>query len=51
MAFLATEQYGWKRNVWDQTPEQAVNGRKASLAVQTLFLFASGLVKLSILVS
>lgn len=48
---LATEIYGWKIHVWDLPESQLINGRKASIVAQTLFIFASGTVKLSILVS
>ena len=46
-----TELYGWNVHIWDQKPEQIVPGRQTSMAGQTLYLFATGLVKLSILVS
>jgi hypothetical protein len=48
---LATELYGWKIHVWDLPPDIAIQGRKVSLAVQTLYLLASGFLKMSILVS
>ncbi|KAL0943318.1 uncharacterized protein CTRU02_201204 [Colletotrichum truncatum] len=48
---LATQLYGWNLHVWDLTPLQRKQGREVSIAGQTLFLFASGLSKLSILSS
>lgn len=48
---LAAERYGWRIHVWDLTMDQMVGGRQVSIAAQTLFLFASGLAKTSILVS
>ncbi|KAI8407108.1 hypothetical protein FOFC_12542 [Fusarium oxysporum] len=48
---LAAQLYGWNIHVWDLKKSQAENGRKVSLAAQTLFLFSSGLAKNSILVS
>ncbi|KAK1975816.1 integral membrane protein, partial [Colletotrichum cereale] len=48
---LATQLYGWNLHVWDLTPIQIRQGRQISIAGQTLFLFASGLSKLSILTS
>lgn len=48
---LATQLYGWNLHVWDLRVEQIVQGRQISIAAQTLFLIASGLVKLSILAS
>ncbi|KAH7368699.1 hypothetical protein B0T11DRAFT_277500 [Plectosphaerella cucumerina] len=48
---LATQLYGWNLHVWDLQTEQMVQGRQISIAAQTLFLIASGLVKLSILAS
>ncbi|KAF7560124.1 hypothetical protein G7046_g4035 [Stylonectria norvegica] len=48
---LASQLYGWSIHVWDLTASQATKGRQVSIAGQTLFLFASGLAKDSILVS
>ncbi|KAI1637769.1 hypothetical protein F4809DRAFT_603289 [Biscogniauxia mediterranea] len=48
---LATQLYGWNIHVWDLTSQQMSRGRQVSIAGQTIFLFASGLSKLSILVS
>ncbi|KAH9885327.1 hypothetical protein F4778DRAFT_787260 [Xylariomycetidae sp. FL2044] len=48
---LATEIYGWNIHVWDLSAKQMRQGRQVSIAGQTIFLFASGLAKLSILVS
>lgn len=46
---LASEVYGWKIHIWDLTERELTLGRKASIAAQTLYLFASGLAKMSIL--
>ncbi|KAI0014830.1 hypothetical protein F4780DRAFT_154397 [Xylariomycetidae sp. FL0641] len=48
---LATQEYGWNNHVWDLHTSKLVAGRKVSIAGQTIFVFASGLSKLSILVS
>lgn len=48
---LASQLYGWDVHVWDLKPGQLTQGRQASIAAQTMFLFASGLAKTSILVS
>lgn len=48
---LASQLYGWDIHVWDLKPDQMIRGRQASIAAQTMFLFASGLAKTSILVS
>ncbi|KAF1808287.1 hypothetical protein P152DRAFT_469067 [Eremomyces bilateralis CBS 781.70] len=48
---LASQAYGWDIHVWDLTASQAVKGRQASIAAQTLFILASGLTKVSILLS
>ncbi|KAF3019223.1 hypothetical protein E8E14_000506 [Neopestalotiopsis sp. 37M] len=48
---LATQLYGWNIHVWDLTFREMVQGRKVSIAGQTIFVFASGLAKLSILAS
>ncbi|KAF4973030.1 hypothetical protein FZEAL_9434 [Fusarium zealandicum] len=48
---LSAQLYGWNIHVWDLKESQAVKGRQVSIAVQTLFLFSSGLAKNSILVS
>lgn len=48
---LATENYGWKMHVWDLPSSMLTSGRKASIAAQTIFLFATSSVKLSILLS
>lgn len=45
----ATSIYGWNIHVWDARPTALAKGRKASIAGQTIFVFASGLAKLSIL--
>ncbi|KAJ5007886.1 hypothetical protein K4K48_009647 [Colletotrichum sp. SAR 10_66] len=48
---LATELYGWNLHVWDVPLSEIRQSRQISMAAQTLFLFASGLSKLSILCS
>ncbi|KAI1841827.1 hypothetical protein JX265_009436 [Neoarthrinium moseri] len=48
---LATQLYGWSLHTWDLTYTQMLQGRQVSIAGQTLFVFASGLAKLSILAS
>ncbi|KAH8879185.1 hypothetical protein GQ53DRAFT_855095 [Thozetella sp. PMI_491] len=48
---LASEFYGWDVHVWDLQYDQMGAGRRISIAGQTIFLFASGLAKSSILVS
>ncbi|KAM0815737.1 hypothetical protein AB5N19_01536 [Seiridium cardinale] len=51
LVLLATQLYGWNIHIWDLTYTQMVQGRKVSIAGQTIFVFASGLPKLSILAS
>ncbi|OCL09635.1 hypothetical protein AOQ84DRAFT_397291 [Glonium stellatum] len=46
---LASQKYGWNIHVWDLTLVQMIQGRQVSIAGQTLFVFASGFEKLSIL--
>ncbi|KAK8040175.1 hypothetical protein PG993_008586 [Apiospora rasikravindrae] len=48
---LATKLYGWDRHIWDVPYWMLVEGRKVSAAGQAFFVFASGLGKLSILIS
>ncbi|KAI4595252.1 hypothetical protein KJ359_006926 [Pestalotiopsis sp. 9143b] len=48
---LATQLYGWNIHAWDLTFKQMIQGRQVSIAGQTIFVFASGLAKLSILTS
>ncbi|KAF3799355.1 hypothetical protein GCG54_00001397 [Colletotrichum gloeosporioides] len=48
---LATQVYGWNLHIWDTTFAQRIQGRQISIVGQTLFVFASGLSKLSILTS
>lgn len=48
---LASEVYGWKIHIWDLSEHHLMNGRIASIVAQFLYLFASGLAKMSILVS
>lgn len=47
----ASQLYGWNIHAWDLTYTQMVKGRQISIAGQTIFVFASGLSKLSILTS
>lgn len=47
----ATKLYGWDRHIWDEPYGMLVQGRKVSAAGQAFFVFASGLGKLSILIS
>ncbi|TLD15181.1 hypothetical protein PspLS_10722 [Pyricularia sp. CBS 133598] len=48
---IATQGFSWNAHIWDLTPEQIVEGRKVSLASQTLFTAATALAKASILLS
>ncbi|KAL8314416.1 hypothetical protein RB593_008174 [Gaeumannomyces tritici] len=48
---LMTKLYLWERHVWDLTPDQITNGRKVSMAGQSLFSLATCFAKLSILLS
>lgn len=48
---LGFAQYGWKYHVWDLTLEQLIAGRKASFVTQFLFIPATMLTKISILLS
>ncbi|KAL8297763.1 hypothetical protein RB600_002673 [Gaeumannomyces tritici] len=48
---LLTKLYLWERHVWDLTPDQITNGRKVSMAGQSLFSLATCFAKLSILLS
>lgn len=48
---LASNLFGWDMHVWDVLPGDMVAGRKVSLAVQALFVLATSLAKVSILVS
>ncbi|KAM7188873.1 hypothetical protein V8F20_010382 [Naviculisporaceae sp. PSN 640] len=50
-ACLASTKYGWDRHVWDLKPAQLVQGRQISLAIQGIFVVASALAKISIIVS
>ncbi|KAH7132925.1 hypothetical protein EDB81DRAFT_905165 [Dactylonectria macrodidyma] len=50
-AILLDQLYGWNVHIWDLSIAEAVKGRQVSLAAQTLFLFSSGLPKVSILVT
>ncbi|CAJ2504667.1 Uu.00g120610.m01.CDS01 [Anthostomella pinea] len=50
-AIVASQLYGWNLHVWDLRPKEMLQGRQVSIACQTIFLFASGFGKLSILVS
>lgn len=51
LVIMAVQLYGWNIHVWDATIPLLQNGRKASMAGQSLFVLASSFVKLSILVS
>ncbi|KAL5120263.1 hypothetical protein ACEQ8H_001821 [Pleosporales sp. CAS-2024a] len=51
IVIMASQLYGWDRHAWDLLPAAMEQGRKASLAGQTLFVLASSTVKISILVS
>ncbi|KAK4097878.1 hypothetical protein N658DRAFT_433124 [Parathielavia hyrcaniae] len=48
---LAFLHYGWNIHVWDLTVDKMIAGRQVSFAGQGLFLLATTLAKLSILVS
>lgn len=48
---LATFRYGWDLHVWDLPANKLSPSRQISISGQTLFLFASGITKISILVS
>jgi hypothetical protein len=48
---IADQKYGWNIHIWDLTVSQMMQGREVSIAGQTIFVFASGLSKLSILLS
>jgi hypothetical protein len=48
---LAFTRFGWKQHIWDLQLETLVAGRKASFATQALFVPATLLTKISILVS
>ncbi|KAK4121502.1 hypothetical protein N657DRAFT_698954 [Parathielavia appendiculata] len=48
---LAFLRYGWNIHIWDLTFDKMVAGRQVSFAVQGLFLLATTLAKVSILVS
>ncbi|KAI9776643.1 MAG: hypothetical protein M1839_009449 [Geoglossum umbratile] len=46
---LAVTKYSWDIHIWDVPPKHVVPSRKISFATQFLFMWASSLVKLSIL--
>ncbi|EUC48156.1 hypothetical protein COCMIDRAFT_88217 [Bipolaris oryzae ATCC 44560] len=46
---LATEVYGFDRHMWDVTPNLYIPERKIVFAVYLLYIIASGLIKISIL--
>ncbi|KAK3306301.1 uncharacterized protein B0T15DRAFT_483712 [Chaetomium strumarium] len=48
---LAYDRYGWDMHVWDLSIDTMVAGRQISFAVQALFILATCLAKISILVS
>ncbi|KAK4213106.1 hypothetical protein QBC37DRAFT_181594 [Rhypophila decipiens] len=50
-ACLAYKMYGWDRHVYDLLPAQMIQGRQISLAIQAIFVLASSLAKISIVVS
>ncbi|KAH7132950.1 hypothetical protein EDB81DRAFT_859521 [Dactylonectria macrodidyma] len=50
-AVLLDQLYGWNVHIWDLSIAEAVKGRQVSLGAQRLFLFSSGLPKVSILVT
>ena len=43
--------YGWKQHVWDLRLDQLIAGRKVSMVTQALFIPATLLTKISILLS
>jgi hypothetical protein len=48
---LAFTSYGWDKHVWDLKMPTLVTGRQVSFAAQALFLPATTLAKISILIS
>ncbi|KAL2193963.1 hypothetical protein P885DRAFT_71762 [Corynascus similis CBS 632.67] len=48
---LAFVRYGWAIHVWDLTPSKMIAGRQVSFAAQALFVPATSLAKVSILVN
>jgi len=48
---LAVTRYGWDIHIWDLTFERLIVGRKISFAAQALFILATALAKMSILIS
>lgn len=48
---LASTLFGWDVHAWDLSEDDMVSGRQVSLAVQALFVLATALAKVSILVS
>lgn len=48
---LAFTQYGWDIHVWDLSMDKMIAGRQVSFAAQALFVPATCLAKISILVS
>jgi hypothetical protein len=48
---LAFTQYGWDIHVWDLTLDKVIAGRQVSFAAQALFVPATSLAKVSILVN
>ncbi len=48
---LGFSAYGWRLHVWDLTLDQLIAGRKASFVTQFLFIPATMLTKISILLS
>ncbi|KAK4194119.1 hypothetical protein QBC40DRAFT_188922 [Triangularia verruculosa] len=48
---LASSLYGWNLHIWDLKYENLVHNRKVTMAVQALFISATGCAKTSILLS
>jgi len=48
---LASSLYGWDIHVWDLQPQDMISGRQVSIAAQSLFVWATSLAKVSILLS
>ncbi|KAK7702658.1 hypothetical protein SLS57_011269 [Botryosphaeria dothidea] len=46
---LADRKYGFDRHAWDLTPELAVQSRELAMAASSLYIFSTGLTKISIL--
>src|SRR6478609_5438049 len=48
---LASSLFGWSMHIWDLLPSDLPASRQVSIAAQALFLIATSLAKLSILLS